>query len=354
MEIGVDERSKAELMSYKFQTEHYEMVLKAGDMERAMPALAWHVEEPRVGQSYPNYYVSRLAGKFVKVVLSGTGGDELFAGYPWRYYRAVVNDDFEAYIDKYYLFWQRLVDNRLLRRMFAPIRRETEHIWTRDIFRDVFAQHASRLTRPEDYINHSLYFEAKTFLHGLLVVEDKLSMAHSLETRVPFLDNDLVDFAMRVPVRLKLGNLQEVIRINENEPGKECKYFQKTRDGKLLLRKMLQPLVPAEISNGVKQGFSAPDASWFRGDSIEYVRREVLNPRARIYDFLDRQTVQELVDEHLRGHQNRRLLIWSLLSFEGWCRAHLEGNRSQPDYSLCGTERLELRTSAAERMARAA
>ena len=93
VELGYDERSKAEHMSYLFKTEHYEMVLKAGDMERCLPQLAWHLEEPRVGQCYPNFYAAKLASKFNKVVLSGTGGDELFAGYPWRYYRAVVNDD---------------------------------------------------------------------------------------------------------------------------------------------------------------------------------------------------------------------------------------------------------------------
>jgi asparagine synthase (glutamine-hydrolysing) len=86
------------------------------------------------------------------------------------------------------------------------------------------------------------------------VVEDKLSMAHSLETRVPFMDNDLVDFAMRMPVCLKLGNLQDVIKLDENEPAKKSKYFQKTRDGKIALRKMMEAYVPAEISGGVKQG----------------------------------------------------------------------------------------------------
>src|SRR5690606_14178441 len=138
--------------------------------------------------------------------LSGAGGDELFGGYPWRYYRAVVNNDFESYIDKYYLFWQRLMDNRDVKRVFAPIHGDVKNVWTRDIFRDVFKHHSENVYSPEDYINHSLYFEAKTFLHGLLVVEDKLSMAHGLESRVPFLDNDLVDFAMRCPVRLKLNN----------------------------------------------------------------------------------------------------------------------------------------------------
>jgi asparagine synthase (glutamine-hydrolysing) len=78
IELSFDERVKAEAMSARFKTEHYEMVLKAGDMERVLPRLAWHLEEPRVGQSYPNFYAAKLASKFVKVVLSGAGGDELF------------------------------------------------------------------------------------------------------------------------------------------------------------------------------------------------------------------------------------------------------------------------------------
>lgn len=330
IEMGFDERARAEAMSYRFKTEHYEMVLKAGDMERALPRLIWHLEEPRVGQSYPNYYAAGLASRFGKVVLSGSGGDEIFAGYPWRYYRAVVNDDFEHYVDKYYAYWQRLMPNARLRQVCAPIWPEVQNVWTRDIFRDVFARHAERLTRPEDYINHSLYFEARTFLHGLLVVEDKLSMAHGLENRVPFLDNDLVDFAMGVPARYKLGNLGEVVRLNENEPGdKTRKYFEKTRDGKRLLRQAMRRYIPAEITEGEKQGFSAPDASWFRGDSIEYVRRRLMGPNARIFDFLDRGSVQALINEHLSGQENRRLLIWSLLCLEEWCEVFLDGGGSR-------------------------
>ena len=321
IELAFDERAKAEAMSYHFKTEHYEMVLKAGDMERVMPKLAWHLEEPRVGQSYPNYYAAKLASKFVKVVLSGAGGDELFGGYPWRYYRAVVNNDFEHYIDQYYLFWQRLVDNRHLKKIFSPIWSDVQHVWTRDIFRDVFRRHDDALDTPEDYINHSLYFEAKTFLHGLLVVEDKLSMAHGLESRVPFLDNDLVDFAMRCPVHLKLNNLAEVVRINENEPGdKQGKFFQKTRDGKQILRDVMKRHIPEEVTRAEKQGFSAPDASWFKGESIEFVRRNLLDGNARVYEYFDRTTVESLIKEHLDGRQNRRLLIWSLLNFEQYLR----------------------------------
>jgi asparagine synthase (glutamine-hydrolysing) len=320
IEVSYDEREPAEYMSYLFKTEHYEMVLKAGDMERVLPRLTWHLEEPRVGQSYPNFYAAQLAGKFVKVVLAGTGGDELFAGYPWRYYRAVVNDDFEDYIDKYYSFWQRLLSNDEIQAVFQPIWGEVKHLSTRDIFKSVFNKPAHRFTRPEDYVNHSLYFEAKTFLHGLLVVEDKLSMAHSLETRVPFLDNDLVDFAMKIPARFKLGSLTDIVRLNENEKGnKTAKYFQKTKDGKLLLRKAMERYIPASVTDREKQGFSAPDASWFKGESIDYVRHKLYNGHSKIYEFLSQNAVQQLVGEHLEGKKNRRLLIWSLLNVEEWC-----------------------------------
>lgn len=327
LELAFDERAKAEHMSYHFKTEHYEMVLKAGDMERCLPKLAYHLEEPRVGQSYPNYYAAKLASKFVKVVLSGAGGDELFGGYPWRYYRAVNNDNFENYIDKYYQFWQRLVSNSELKQLFAPIWPDVSHVWTRDIFRDVFQQKASELTTPEDYINHSLYFEAKTFLHGLLVVEDKLSMAHSLESRVPFLDNDLVDFAMRCPVALKLNNLKEVVRLNENEPGdKSRSYFQKTKDGKQILRDVMGRYIPEDISKAEKQGFSAPDASWFKGDSIQFVHDALFKPNQHVFQFLDFDCVKQLAEEHASGKQNRRLLIWSLLSCRQYVNDHLGMN----------------------------
>ncbi|PJE43424.1 MAG: asparagine synthase (glutamine-hydrolyzing) [Pseudomonas sp.] len=319
IEMGYDERSKAEYMSYHFKTEHYQMVLKAGDMERVLPKLAWHLEEPRVGQSYPNYYAAQLASKFVKVVMSGAGGDELFGGYPWRYYRAVVNDDFEHYIDKYYQFWQRLIPNSQIKQVFAPIWEDVKHVWTRDIFRDVFKHHADNLYTPEDYINHSLYFEAKTFLHGLLVVEDKLSMAHGLESRVPFLDNDLVDFAMRCPVHLKLNNLSNVIRLNENEAGsKTAKYFEKTRDGKQILRDVMSSYIPGDVTKAEKQGFSAPDASWFKGESIDFLRATIDSERSPLYQVMDKKAIRGLVDEHLTGTSNRRLLIWSLLNVNSW------------------------------------
>jgi len=140
------------------------------------------------------------------------------------------------------------------------------------------------------------------------------------------MDNDLVDFAMRLPVRYKVANFGNIVRINENEAGhKSDKYFQRTSDGKALLRRVMKKYIPQDVIQSPKQGFSAPDATWFRKESREYIKQEILNPRAAIYQYLDRSVTLELVQDHLDGIQNRRLLIWSLMSFEWWLRK-FEGN----------------------------
>jgi asparagine synthase (glutamine-hydrolysing) len=128
---------------------------------------------------------------------------------------------------------------------------------------------------------------------------------------------------MRLPVSMKLGNLSDVIRVNENEPDKAKQFFQKTKDGKLLMRKVMERYVPPSVTGGEKKGFSAPDASWFRGESIDYVRDTLMGNNAAIFDFFDAKVVHALVSEHLEGRENRRLLIWSLLSLEQWCRTFL-------------------------------
>lgn len=325
LELSFDERKKAEHISYLYQTEHYEMILKSGDMKRCMPGLVWSLEDLRLGQSYPNFYAAKLASRFVKVCLSGAGGDELFAGYPWRYYRALKSRNFDEYADGYYKYWQRLVPNRVLRELFLPVQHKVGGVLTEDIFKNVFSDHKLVPKSPQDYINHSLYFEAKTFLHGLLVVDDKLSMAHGLEARVPFLDNDVVDFAMKLPVRMKLGNLDRVLDIDEDSLAKREKYFEKTRDGKIIARKVLGKYVGGEIANQHKQGFSGPDASWFKGESIDYVKDLLLDKEANIYNYFDYKTARNLIYEHIDGKCNRRLFIWSLLNFEWWLKVFAAG-----------------------------
>jgi asparagine synthase (glutamine-hydrolysing) len=315
-ELKYEERRKAELMAHAFQTEHYEMVLHSGDIERAMPMICRHVEEPRVGPTYTNYYISRLASRFVKTAFSGTGGDELFAGYPWRYYRGMTANGFEEFADMYYIFWQRLIPEKLHKDVFSPINGKFS-AEPRQIFRNVFNNHQNPLSKPEDYINHALYFDAKTFLPSMLAVEDKLGMAHGLESRLPMLDNDLVDFAMRLPVKYKLNDLTESIERAKNDPNiRGENYYVRTNLGKHLLRRTMEQYIPKSIDRADKQGFSAPDASWFRNECRDWVDSVVYNDDSRLWEYLNPKPVRELVDEHMSGTMNRRLLIWGLMYVE--------------------------------------
>jgi asparagine synthase (glutamine-hydrolysing) len=332
LELGFDERKSAEFMSNVLKTEHYEVVLHAGDMEHVLPELIWHLEDLRVGQCYPNYYVARLASRFVKVVLSGAGGDELFGGYPWRYYHGVGSTDRGDFMRRYYDFWQRLVPDQEKRQLFnGPTLDQIGEVSAFDQFRSVFDRYGRDIDDREGYVSASLYFELKTFLPGLLVVEDKLSMAHSLETRVPFLDDDLVNFAVRLPVRHKVGSLDSVPSVDENVAGKRQRFELETSEGKAVLRRAMAQIIPPEVTSRTKQGFSAPDASWFRGESIDYINRLLRAPDARIYEFLSRDYVGKMLDQHTQGQINHRLLIWSLLSLEWWVRTFLDRTVALPE-----------------------
>ena len=323
LELGFDERERAEALSNLIKTEHYEMVLHAGDMEQVLPQLIWHVEDLRVGQCYPNYYVARLASKFVKVVLSGAGGDELFGGYPWRYYRG-LNAPPDQFQRSYYDFWQRLVSDEDKQRLFrGELQGEMSHHPTFEVFRSVLDGANLPLESAEDRINACLYFELKAFLHGLLVIEDRISFAHGLETRAPFLDNDLVDFALRVPVSLKLDPESLITEVDEDDV---LKSRMRASGGKLVLREAMSMSMPAHVTGRAKQGFSAPDASWFRGESIDYVNSLLRDTRSPIYEFLKPEYVMGRLDEHTSGHINHRLFIWSLLSFEWWLRNFASGD----------------------------
>lgn len=325
-EANFDERRDAELMSSYFKTEHYEQVINAGDLSRSMAELIWHLEDLRLGMCYPNYYIARLASKFVKVCLTGTGGDELYGGYPWRYYRIMHSVGQEEFFKEYYGFWQRLVTGEDKKEMFseAAFCSFSNHRDVYDIFRRVFTFNDNlKYDTPEDHIANCLYFEAKTFLLGLFAVGDKLSMAHSLEERFPFMDNDLVDFAQRMPVRYKLANLEKMKKIDENELDKLRKFQLQFGDGKNVLRKAMKNFIPESIINRHKQGFSSPDESWYRGENLQYVKETLLNKKAAYKDFINPKFVEKTIDEHANRNVNHRLLIWSLISFEWWCRIFL-------------------------------
>jgi len=329
VEVNYDERRDAELIANHFKTEHYEQIINAGDLKWSLPKVVYHLEDLRVGMSYPNYYISRLASKFVKVCLQGTGGDELFGGYPWRYYRVFDSVSKQNYLDQYYNFWQRLVKENEKKDLFnADVMSKITLDRPRSIFERVFNFNTDlKYDSPEEHINNSLYFEIKTFLPGLLLVGDKLSMANGLEERFPFLDNDLVDFAQRIPVEFKLGNLKdEIKRLDENLPMKK-KAYREFVDGKNILRKAMLDLIPSTILNRKKQGFSAPDESWYRGENANYIKELLLDKRTVSSEFINPEFIKKVVNEHIDKHINHRLLIWSFMNFEWWCRIFLNGDR---------------------------
>jgi len=329
VEANYDERRDAELMANYFKTEHYEQVINAGDLGWSLPRVVWHLEDLRVGMSYPNYYISRLASKFVKVCLQGTGGDELYGGYPWRYYRVFQSLHQESFFDNYYGFWQRLVPEEHKSKLFRPhVLSQMELKEPRSVFENVFTFNKKlRYDTPEQHINNSLYFEIKTFLPGLLLVGDKLAMANSLEERFPFLDNDLVNFAQKIPVKHKLGNLEMMKRIDENAPGDKRRNYQEFDDGKNVLRKAMMDFLPESIINRKKQGISAPDESWYRGENARYVKELLLSKKAACHDYIEPAYIEFIIDEHMNKRINHRLLLWSFMNFEWWCRLVLNGEK---------------------------
>jgi asparagine synthase (glutamine-hydrolysing) len=329
VEANYDERRDAELMANFFKTEHYEQVMNAGDLSWSLPRVVYHLEDLRVGMSYPNYYISRLASKFVKVCLQGTGGDELFGGYPWRYYRVFQSVSQKDFFNQYYDFWQRLVPDQDKKELFnSGISHHINPSAPREVFERVFTFNDKlRYDSPEQHINNSLYFEIKTFLPGLLLVGDKLAMANGLEERFPFLDNDLVEFAQRIPVRHKLGNFEEMKRIDENDNREKKKVYQEFNDGKNVLRKAMMDFIPEKIINRKKQGFSAPDESWYRGENAQYVTNLLLNKKTVSSEFLNSKYISRVIDEHVNKKMNHRLLIWSMMNFEWWCKIFLNGEK---------------------------
>lgn len=299
-----DERALAKALADHFRTQHAEVTLHPKDMEAVMPELIWHLEDLRVGQCYPNYYAARLAGQSVKVVLSGVGGDELFAGYPWRYPAKAQSWSLSQFESDYYDFWQRLVPDKAKAGFFQPpvlaaIRGESSF----ERFRSTLKTAGRTPGTLEEATNNVLRFELKTFLHGLLIVEDKLSMAYGLETRAPFLDNDLVNYALAIPAASKL-----TFQLGAEGQGKQ------------ILRQAMRGLLPAGVTEKKKQGFSAPDAAWFRNQNAPYIRDLLLGTDSHLTDYLNPDALNRILSEHRTGQHNHRLLIWSLISFAWWLK----------------------------------
>src|SRR4029077_2473001 len=219
--------------------------------------------------------------------------DELFAGYPWKY-APILTTSAQTFDETFYKISIRFLTDHEKREFFSDeMNRAVGDFSTFDSYRSVM----SRAT-ADGPLHKALYFDFKTFLNGLLIVDDKLAMAHSLEGRVPFLDNDLVDYVSGIPADLKIGNGQ----------------------GKLVLRKAMRGLLPDETIFRRKQGFTPPDETWYRAESLPYVRELILGTRTSDRRYFRPAAVKRILEEHVNGRRNHRFLLWSLMCFELWNR----------------------------------
>jgi len=342
-EREANELEYARMISRIYGTDHREIVVTPGQFFDALPTLVYQEDEPIAHpSSVPLYFVSKLAADHVKVVLTGEGSDELLAGYG-KYSRTLYNLKVgrayrRAVPEKLRGLVRRRIEaldptsqvRRKLARTFLCIEPEIEDIYfdnysvfSRAMQRRLFADETrERIGAGDpyrttiDHINSSdaeglldqmLAADLKTYLHELLMKQDQMSMAASIESRVPFLDHKLVEFAAALPAGMKLRGL-------------ETKY---------ILRRAMRDRLPKEILTRKKMGFPVPVGRWLRGEFRWIVEEYVLGARARERAIFDREYVGELVARHDRGEEHSERL-WALVNFEIWQRRFLDGEAPEP------------------------
>jgi asparagine synthase (glutamine-hydrolysing) len=324
----------ARLVARAFKTDHHEVVISPEQFFDALPQLIWHEDEPLAHpSSVALYFVSQLASRHVKVVLTGEGSDELMAGYA-RYYKTILNLALgERYHRMVPTSLRDLVRARIagrtgskLQRTFLNLSPDIESIYfdnfavfkrsdqdqllTRDTIHrtggiDPYAGVRRVLadTDAESLLDRLLYADIKTYLHELLMKQDQMSMAASVESRVPFLDHKLVEFTSSLPERLKLRRWTT----------------------KYVLRQSMKDVLPEQILTRPKMGFPVPIGAWFRGAYSQVLDEYVLSSRAMERGIFNVQSVRTLVNQHQRGEANHSERLWSLVNLEIWLRRFIDG-----------------------------
>ena len=341
-EREANELEYARLVANKFKTDHHEIVVSPEEFFNALPQLIWHEDEPLAHPaSVPLYFVSLLASRHVKVVLTGEGSDEMLAGY-YRYRKTVYNLSFGNRYERMTTpsvrgLVKRTVENmpvgggvkRKLGRTFLCLPSNLESLYfdnfavfQRSKQARLLSNTTRELTGPLDpysgihslladsdadtLLNQLLYADTKTYLHELLMKQDQMSMAASIESRVPFLDHKLVELTASLPERMKLR-------------GVTTKY---------ILRESMKGILPDPILTRSKMGFPVPLGAWFRGPFRTMIDEYVLGERVRARGIFDHTYLQQLVNEHQSGvdHSER---LWMLVNFEMWQRQFLDGEGFQ-------------------------
>ncbi len=326
-EAAFDELPDARRVAQHLGTEHHELVVRP-DAADLLEKLAWYFDEPFGDSSaIPTYLVSRLAAGHVKMVLSGDGGDELFAGYS-RYQRyqtlqrlkratlglapdvlrlgaglmpgakgrrlARIGERLAQGWPDDYLAMVGLASAEDLRQIFGEAARQ-----------DPFGSIRQRFVRPDIHqrMEQILSGDMDTYLvDDILTKVDRASMANSLEARAPLLDQELVAFAARLPLSMK----------------------QRGKVGKYALRKIAARQLPAEVLAKCKQGFAIPLASWFRGELYPMLQDTIGSRSFRERGLYDIDGIQRLVNDHQQGLQDRGELLWMLMVLETWMKTFVD------------------------------
>jgi asparagine synthase (glutamine-hydrolysing) len=321
------ELDSARLVAKSLGADHHELTL-GPDVLDELEEIAWHLDEPFGDSSaIPTYMVSKLAAQKVKVVLSGDGGDELFAGYDkysveqrerkapsWpaparralagisrampegmrgrNYLRHAAFTGAERYLDSSTLFRREDLRN-LFRPEFSELLAAHEPWRSRASYMETGARH---------WLSDLQGLDIKTYLPlDILTKVDRMSMAHSIETRVPLLDHKLVEFAATIPPEMNLT-------------GGTPKY---------VFKRAMRGILPDDIINRPKRGFAIPLGYWFRGKLGSYIRELLLGDQARRRGFFNCRYIERLIATHEKG-RNLELQLWTLISFELWARTFLD------------------------------
>jgi asparagine synthase (glutamine-hydrolysing) len=333
-EDSYNELKYARIAAERFGTDHHELVVTP-DICEIVDDLVWHFDEPFADSSaIPTYMVSTLAREHVTVALSGDGGDELFAGYTryaldrkrrgfanlprvvrqgvmqplgrnlphgaWgrNYLHNVALDPLDRYIEDVSVF-TRLNKPSLYTKSFQQQLGASE---AAQRFRELAAR-----SRADASLDPLLYLDSKTYLPGdILTKVDRMSMAVSLEARVPLLDHKLIEFVCtRIPASMKMKGLET----------------------KHIFKRAVRDLVPTEILDRPKQGFGIPIDQWINQQLRERVRGTLTEPRTMQRGYVEPRYVQLLLDEHKRGRRDHATELWTLFMLELWQRKFVDGSR---------------------------
>jgi len=320
--------------------DHHEICMRPPDLLSTIPKLIWHEDKPiRNASSIALYYVAQLASSRVKVVLSGEGSDELFAGYS-RYGATKFNNRWGPYYERYVprqiretlrsTLWKwplplsirRKLSHSFLNHSMRPEEiffdnfhaifpsRVHEQLFSREFYEENAAvnPYKSSISFYEsrdsnNQLDQMLYTDQKTYLVELLMKQDRMSMAASIESRVPFLDHQMVEFAAAVPTSLKLNR----------------------QGGKHLLKSSMQQRIPRSILNRRKMGFPVPIAQWLNREFADVVDGVLLSERATNRGIFDRQYIAKLLSNNSRRARDHTDALWTLLNFELWSRIFIDG-----------------------------